>query len=248
MPGAAESRIPSLSQIIGWGTQHLEVAAEDWNTTAQRWEDQFAAVQRATLAPGGTAWEGGAAEAAQERAFADLVKVRALVSTLQDAATEARRGADRLARAKRDALEAVGGAEELGFVVAEDLSVTSRHRSVGWMTQMRLLAFAKQHEAAITGRAAALSVLDNEVAAKIGARSAPLSEFAFTETAPPATSDTEEPHSIQVLGEDSVPAGPVILCEPGPRGGPWEFDCHVFYPGGGADMYPSDVDDSGGYP
>jgi hypothetical protein len=68
-------------------------------------------VHRGTLAPGGTAWEGQAADAAQERTFGDLVKVRGMSETLSKAATNARRGADQLDYLKREAIEAINDAQ-----------------------------------------------------------------------------------------------------------------------------------------
>jgi hypothetical protein len=67
-----------MSVICGWDIQQLSRAASDWAGTAEQWEESFTAVHRGTLSPGGTVWEGQAAEAAQERSFADLVKVGGL--------------------------------------------------------------------------------------------------------------------------------------------------------------------------
>ena len=91
----------TLSQIEGWDTEHLESAARSWTATAEKWETAFTAVHRGSLNPGGTVWEGEAAEAAQARTFADLVKVRGLSDHLSEAAKVARRGADQLDHLKR---------------------------------------------------------------------------------------------------------------------------------------------------
>ncbi|WP_099025117.1 hypothetical protein [Mycolicibacterium palauense] len=74
MPAAVGAGIPSLSRIVSWDTTHLAQAATDWVGTAEHWEDTFTRVHRGTLSPGGTTWEGAAADAAQERSLADLVK------------------------------------------------------------------------------------------------------------------------------------------------------------------------------
>ncbi len=76
MPAVTGGALPSLSQIMGWDTEHLTRASADWSATAEHWEEAFDSVHRGMLAPGGTVWEGEAADAAQERAFADLVEVR----------------------------------------------------------------------------------------------------------------------------------------------------------------------------
>ena len=99
-------------------------AAQSWTSTATLWEDSFNSVHQGALRPGGTVWEGQAAEAAQGRAFTDLVKVRGLSDRLTEAAGIARRGADTLNYLKRDALDAVQQARAAGFTVGEDLSVS----------------------------------------------------------------------------------------------------------------------------
>lgn len=82
-------------------------------STAEHWEDTFTGVHRGTLSPGGTTWEGAAADAAQGRSFADLVKVRGLADALHDAAAVVRRGADQLDYLKRHAIDAVDEARPL---------------------------------------------------------------------------------------------------------------------------------------
>lgn len=74
MVGVVGVGAPSLSEIQAWDVAHLENAARDWTATARHWETSFSSIHRASVSPGGTVWEGVAAEAAQERAFADLVK------------------------------------------------------------------------------------------------------------------------------------------------------------------------------
>lgn len=131
MPADVSAGIPSLSQILGWDTTHLHRAATDWTSAAQRWEQTFTDVHRGTLAPGGAAWEGSSADAAQQRTFSDLVKVRGMSDALSDAATIARRGADQLDYLKRKAVEAINEAHEAGFTVGEDLSVTDAGKYSG---------------------------------------------------------------------------------------------------------------------
>ena len=101
MPAAVSAGVPRLAQILGWDTKHLNHAATDWANTAERWEETFTTVHRGTLAPGGTAWQGDAADTAQDRSFDDLVTVRGLSESLREAAAVARRGADQLDHLKR---------------------------------------------------------------------------------------------------------------------------------------------------
>ena len=174
MPGVGA--VPSLSQILGWDVEHLNRAATDWVRTAEQWEEVFDSVHRGALSPGGAVWQGEAADAAQERAFADLVTVRGLSDRLHEAAAIARRGADQLGYLKRQAVDAVNAARTADFVVGEDLSVTDTS-PVG---RLRTAAL-QQHAASIGVRAVALSTADREIAAKITTVTAALSEHGFVE-------------------------------------------------------------------
>lgn len=68
---AAESSVPSLSQIRSWDTDHLLDAVTAWRTTADRWEEAFSQVASHMPAPGGVPWQGTAGNAALSRAIAD---------------------------------------------------------------------------------------------------------------------------------------------------------------------------------
>jgi len=172
-------RIPSLSQITEWDTRHLEVAATSWSVTAQQWETHFSAINSGMLSPGGSKWEGSAAEAAQDRAWTDLTKVRGVAEAVRGASELARNGADDIAWARRQALAAIAEAEESGFVVAEDLSISDPvstsllHESESRREQ------AREFAAEIGSRARVLASLDDAVADSIAAALAPLREVSF---------------------------------------------------------------------
>jgi hypothetical protein len=180
MPAVTGRALPSLSQIFGWDTEHLCRAAADWSSTAEHWEEAFDTVYRGMQAPGGTVWEGEAADAARERAFGDLVKVRGLADMLSGAAAIARRGADQLDYLKGHAIEAINEAREGGFTVGEDLSVTDTSKYSGFR-----VAAVRQFAATIAARAAALSAADSDIAARISAATAELNGRGFAE--PPET-------------------------------------------------------------
>lgn len=181
MPGVGAAGVPGLSKIQSWDTEHLESAARSWEATATVWENSFAAVHQGSLRPGGTVWEGRAAEAAQERTFADLVKVRGISDSLTEAAGIARRGADQLDYRKRMALVAIEEARAAGFTVGEDLSVSDESRLWPAAAFAARLAQAKRFAAEIHTRAAALSLADHEVAANIASAMAPLADARFDE-------------------------------------------------------------------
>lgn len=190
MPAGTGPTLPSLSQIVRWDTAHLSLAATDWSATAEHWGDAFDNVHRGTLAPGGTVWEGAAAEAAQGRAFGDLVKVRGLADSLCGAATIARRGAEQLSYLQRQAIEAINEAHDAGFTVGEDLSLTDTSKYSGSRS-----AAMRKFATTIAARAAALSSADTDIAAKITA--------ATTELNGPGLS--EAPETVQAL---DVPLAP----------------------------------------
>ena len=190
MPAVAGAALPGLSQILRWDTEHLSGAATDWSATAEHWEGAFDGVHRGMLAPGGSVWEGAAADAAQERAFSDLMKVRGLADTLSGAATITRRGADQLDYLKRQAIDAIEEAREAGFTVGEGLSVTDTSKRSGLHA-----AAARQFAATIAARAAALSATDKDIAARISSATTDLNSSGFS----------EPPESIQAL---DVPLAP----------------------------------------
>jgi hypothetical protein len=121
-------------------------------------------------------WAGVAAEAAQQRAFADLVKVRGLADVLHESSAVARRGAETLDAAKRSVLDAVEEASSAGYVVGEDLSVNPPRAGVAAEAQAQVYA------ADIQQRAAQLVAHDEAIAAKIATASAPLSGVTFAES------------------------------------------------------------------
>ncbi|MCH9732311.1 MAG: hypothetical protein K0U84_22030, partial [Actinomycetia bacterium] len=170
----------SLSQIQGWDVQHLEDAAQRWDSTAQLWEDCFESVHRGSLNPGGSVWEGDAAEAVQERTFADLVKVRGLADVLREASSVARWGASDLLYAQQAVLAAVEAAQAAGFTVGEDLSVSDPTPLASLLRGGRQ-AQAEELADYISFRAQALKALDTDVATKITTITAPLHEVSFNE-------------------------------------------------------------------
>jgi hypothetical protein len=182
MPTLAGTRIPTRSQISDWDVRHLEQAAWDWTTSANKWEAHFDTLHRQAMSPGGSVWEGRAADAAQHRTYADLLEVRSAADDLRSAATAARRGADELQYARSSVLKAIAAAEKAGLVVGEDLSVTVALTSGSALEQSRQLASARQRADEIAAWVIELSAVDKRIADTITTASAPLAEFHFTES------------------------------------------------------------------
>jgi hypothetical protein len=123
---AVTAAVPTLSQIQAWSTDHLETAATHWTRTAHTWENAFTTIHLEAPYPGGTLWQGEAAEAAMLRTGSDRAVVVGAADSLHSAASAARYGADEIVFARQLALEAVAEARAAGFTVGEDLSVTSQ--------------------------------------------------------------------------------------------------------------------------
>lgn len=190
--------MPSLSELQAWDTTHLQNAARDWTATAQLWEASFSSIHQAVLTPGGTVWEGAAAEAAQQSTLADLVQVRGWADVLHESAAIARRGAETVSSAKNSALSAVEEAQAAGYRVGEDLSVSPSRPDPVSAAQAQVYAAGIQH------RVAQLVVHDNAIAAQIAATTAPLDTVTFAGT--PNTS----PHKpeIQAVDDQTQTPGP----------------------------------------
>jgi hypothetical protein len=201
--------MPSLAEVEAWDVTHLENASRDWTATAEHWESAFTSIHRASVSPGGTLWEGAAAEAAQERAFADLVKVRGLADVLHQSAAIARRGAETLYSVKRSVLDAVEEIGSAGYLVGQDLSVTPTRAGVAAETQAQLYATD------IQGRVAQLVACDKEIAGKVTAATASLNEVSFLEAPDPAPPPRSKNDHIQAVDHTWAQNPP-----PGPNDGP----------------------------
>jgi hypothetical protein len=115
----------TLSDVREWDTEHLTSAARYWSATANRWEGVFAELERLTHMPGETVWEGAAAGAAQDRAYADRRRVSAVADQLHAASSVASVGVAELQAARYRVIAVVDAAEASGFTVAEDFSLTT---------------------------------------------------------------------------------------------------------------------------
>lgn len=156
--------VPTLSQVKAWDSEHLTTAATQWTNTATVWEDAFTHVSTQVPCPGGLPWEGEAAGAAQQRAYSDRLIVIGVADQLHEASSIARVGASEIQAAKRSALAAISAAQNSGFSVEEDFSVTDRQRVSAAMMAARQ-AQAQSLAADIRTRVAELIATDQQVAA-----------------------------------------------------------------------------------
>lgn len=211
--------MPTRSEIEAWSTTHLEAAANHWRSTATRWEGHFETIHSGMLRPGGTTWEGPAADAAAERSWVDLVKVRGGGDALYAAAEVAKNGADDIAWAKRLVVDAINEAEEADFTVGQDFSVTDKSSWGGLLrTTVARQQEAKAFAAEIGTRVQALVALDQQAAAQITSALVPLETMQFDETP-----DKHEP-ATQAVDFRHLKRSPEPAPPPAPPLGPNSSD------------------------
>lgn len=193
--------IPTLSQIQSWDTQHLEAAADHWQARAQNWETAYTAVYHQVPAPGGVPWDGPAADAALLHVGTDRLQAVSAADSLYRAASAAREGAFQIDGAKQTALQAVRAAQNHGFTVGEDLSVTDRLQQPSILAAQRQ-AQAQAHSTAIRSAATNLVATDAEAGSQVTGAAAGLNTTQFSDGVPSSPDD-------QIVG-DSKPGDPHI--------------------------------------
>ncbi|CAN5632381.1 hypothetical protein BH09ACT7_BH09ACT7_55270 [soil metagenome] len=193
--------VPTLSAVRRWDTTHLIDAATDWTKTATVWEDTFSGLSQSVSNPGGTPWLGEAADAAQQRAYTDRLTVIGAADQLHMASMVASTGADEIRSAKQVALAAVQRAEEAGFTVGEDFSLTDRETGSPASIAARQ-AQAQSLATDIRLRVGELIAADQRVAGNIVAAADGLGGTRFTET-DTAAPDSPEP-TIQMVDDHTV--------------------------------------------
>ena len=199
---AVTAVVPSHSQIQVWSTDHLETAATHWTQAADTWEHAFTSVHRETPNPGGTRWEGAAADAAGLRTGTDRVVVVGAADSLHAAAQAARYGADEIAGARQLALQAIDDARAAGFTVGEDLSVTTRAAGPPAAMAARQ-AQAQAFATAIGASAQNLVAVDAEVAGKVSAAIAGVNSAQFDDA--PVTPTQQHKPEIQAVDFHGTP-------------------------------------------
>jgi len=193
----ATGGIPTLSQVRSWNTDYLTEAADHWTRTAVVWEDSFIALANQISMPGGTPWEGEAADAAFASAHTDRMTVIGLADELHAAARIARTGAGQIDFARSAVLRVVEAAEAADFVVGEDFSVTCP----GLFDPVTAAARHAQAEAIATDLRAVVGTLaatDAEVASSLTAATGGLGTTLFPEP-------DDAPGTVQLVDYKTAP-------------------------------------------
>ncbi|WP_074133183.1 Tox-REase-5 domain-containing protein [Mycolicibacterium houstonense] len=175
---AATASLPTRSEIEGWSTSHLSDAATSWRSAATASEGAFDEHRQNISSPGGTTWEGDAKDAALDRVTKDVAVVGRQGDVLREAADLAENGAQDIKAAKDKAVEAITAAENDGFSVGEDLSVTdTREYDINTIAERnRALA---EHAEDIRWAAEQLMQADKLVGDRLQAKSADLEGIRF---------------------------------------------------------------------
>lgn len=162
------------SQITNWDISHLVSGARQWTTSISQSEQAFSQHVDSIKAPGGSVWKGPAADGAYNNARDAQDVVRAQTAIKQDAVHIATRGADDELALRRLAVEAIGEAEDRGYRVAEDLSLTDAEASGSAAIRVRRQAEAQQLVELIRFRAANLAASAARTAEELTAKAAEL--------------------------------------------------------------------------
>jgi hypothetical protein len=158
--------IPTRSQVEAYTADHLVDAAEYWGQLADRWEDAHWQVRNQAHS---LDWEGSGGDALRARTVSDHAVASGKADQLREAATIARRGAGDVSAAQRRVMYAVQDAQNAGFSVRQDLSVTDTRSNKSFTEQAQRQAQAQAFAADIRSRAAELVGLDSQVGANITA-------------------------------------------------------------------------------
>lgn len=167
----------TLSQIQAWSTEHLVDAAAYWTLTADRWEDAFLTMRNQAQS---ITWHGAGGDALRQRTGADVSVVSRKADLLRQAAGIARNGASDISAAQRRVLYGVEDAQNAGFTVGEDLSVTDT-RSTSPAERATRQAQAEAFAADLRLRAEQLDGADTKVSGQLTAATAGLTGGGFAQ-------------------------------------------------------------------
>ncbi|ATO63622.1 hypothetical protein BB737_02100 [Mycobacterium avium subsp. hominissuis] len=232
----------TLSQVRAWTTEHLVNAASYWSKTADQWEDVFLQMRNQSYS---ITWKGAGGDGLRQRTGADLSVVSGKADQLRKAAGIARNGASDIGAAQRRVLYAVEDAQNAGFTVGEDLSVTDTRSGTTPADHAARQARAEAFAGDIRARAEQLEGVDRKVARELTTTTADLGTVGTVASS--GRDDVQPVDAVAGLPPD-IPDRIHVVCIEHARGMPWEFECLVAYPDGTTDIYHTDEDESGIFP
>lgn len=182
----------------------LSSSAAAYCAAANRIETGADTYVQAMSAPGGTAWEGDAADAAREASYADRGVVYRAADHMRNMAQLVNLGAQHLSQARDRVLDAIADAEGDAFKVGDALTVTDMRRYTTGETDVYLArkSRAEEHRAYIAMRAGVLASEDAEIGAKLQAGAAELEGMIPLSW---RTSDDNRSDTIQMVDHEFAP-------------------------------------------
>lgn len=217
-------------------------AASYWSKTADQWEDVFLQMRNQSYS---ITWKGAGGDGLRQRTGADLSVVSGKADQLRKAAGIARNGASDIGAAQRRVLYAVEDAQNAGFTVGEDLSVTDTRSGTTPADHAARQARAEAFAGDIRARAEQLEGVDRKVARELTTTTADLGTVGTVASS--GRDDVQPVDAVAGLPPD-IPDRIHVVCIEHARGMPWEFECLVAYPDGTTDIYHTDEDESGIFP
>jgi hypothetical protein len=116
--------VPSREEYAQWTTAHFDSLAAQLRAQIQRSQNWSSSHVEAIRNPGGTEWTGQSADAAADIADRAIVVTNGRIGTAEDLVKIAERGRDSIRGAMSKLDDAISTAEEEGFEVGSDWSVT----------------------------------------------------------------------------------------------------------------------------
>lgn len=214
------SGLPTLSEVRAASWDHLRASAAAWRRLGRTWESAFTEGHQSSLRPGGTDWTGAGAEAFQDRAYLDLVKIRTPVDITDTLAGIAERGADAQDGNKRSVLDTVDEIEDENFTVGEDWSVTDKitwYSSAAELEQRELEA--QGHSDFLKSKVVKLVGDEDGISRSLATASAGLHKFSFGDEGADGGNGAELVNSHFPLSPHHALPPPR---PPGPNEDPWK--------------------------
>lgn len=159
--------MPTRSSVEAWDVSHLEDAAQHWRRTALKWEIGFDDLHRGSYTAGGDTFSGAGAEALQDSTARSSLLATNNAMDLNDAAGRAQLGAEDIHYAKQQVLSSIAAAEDEGFTVGEDFSVTDNQPSGGLLADEQRKVQAATHAGNISSQVTSLVATDEQVAGRV---------------------------------------------------------------------------------
>jgi hypothetical protein len=192
------SRIEAFDQTA----QVLTDLARLLRAGGERLRQTAAAYVEQVNTPNGVEWEGRAAVAAFDTATIDEAAINRAGSHAHDMADVAKRGGDYLRGARESTLEAIAQAEDEGFTVGEELSVSDNSSSTSAAQRAARLQAAVAHRDYIRHCAARLEAENERIAAQLNAGAVEMASMAPAHWLQPITAFGQPaPREPSVNGE-----------------------------------------------